>query len=303
MPSAAANQIRLSIKASTRHLLEINLAVLCISTSGMLGSYIALPPGPTIWWRCALAIGLLYGYCRYRGLNLRLPAGKSRWLIVLSGVLLAAHWVLYFYALQLAGVAVGMLSIYTFPAMTALLAPFLLGTPLRNYHLLLGLLVIGGVYFLTPDDLSLANERFIGLLAGLVSAFIYALRNILMKQQIGKMDGSALMLWQVGITLIVLLPFLYQSPGWPPAATWPYLIVLAVMVTTIGHTLFLRSLGNFDVTTASLLSSVQPVYGILLAMAFFGEIPTAASVIGGVLILAAVVVETLMVRRSAKNPN
>ena len=45
------------------------------------------------------------------------------------------------------------------------------------------------------------------------------------------------------------------------------------MVTTaIGHTLMVTSLKHFSVTTASIISSLQPVYGIIMAFLFLSEI-------------------------------
>lgn len=261
----------------------------------MLGRYVPLPPGPAIWWRCALALGLLYGFCRWRGLDLRLPAGHRGRLILFSGVLMAFHWVTYFYALQLAGVAIGMLAVFTYPAITTLLAPLMIGERLRGTHVGLAVLVLIGVYFLVPGEMDLADDGFVGLLCGLLSAAIYSVRNVLMKQEIARTDGTVLMVWQVVVSVVVLSPFLLQYPRLPTAAAWPYLIGLAVLVTAIGHSLFLRSFAYFPITTASLLSCIQPIYGILLTLVFFREVPAASSLRGGALILVAVVGETLRV--------
>lgn len=288
------------ITANTRHLLEINLAMLCISSSGILGRYVPLDPGPAIWWRCFLAALLLYGYCRYKGFALGIGRGKQLGAVLVSGVLVAIHWVTYFYALKLSSVAVGMLAMFTYPAMTTLLEPLLTDKKLETHHLLLAGLVVLGVYFLAPGDFNLDNEMFIGMLFGLGSALIYSLRNIMMKSQVKRLNGSVVMLWQVMVSLVVLAPVLFFSPAVPSLEAAPYLIGLALVTTAIGHTLFLGSFRHFSISSASLLSCVQPVYGILLGVLFFKEIPTWTSVIGGILILSAVVVEALRTVRMAR---
>jgi drug/metabolite transporter (DMT)-like permease len=265
--------------------------MLCISSSGAAGRYIPLDPGPTIWWRCLLAVVLLFAYCKIRGLDLRVVGRKRQLTVALSGVLMAAHLVTYFYALKLSSVAIGMLAVFTYPTMTTLLEPFLLKKKIQPYHIGLAGLVMVGVYFLVPGDIDLSNDTFVGLLFGLASAFIYSLRNIMMKTQVDSVHGSVLMFWQMVASVIVVVPALWFSPGFPPLTAVPFLISLALITTAIGHTLFLASFKHFSISTASLLSCVQPIYGILLGVLIFGEFPAWTSVIGGVLILSAVVVE------------
>ena len=265
--------------------------MLCVCSSGVLGRYVPLEPGPAIWWRCFLAGLLLWAYCRYRGFTLGIGRGKESWAVLLSGVLMAVHWVTYFYALKLSSVAVGMLAIFTYPAMTTLLEPLLTDKKLEPHHLGLAGLVVVGVYFLAPGDFSLENDMFIGMLFGLFSALIYSLRNIMMKAQVKRLNGSVVMLWQVMVSAVLLLPFLFFSEAVPSLEAVPYLVCLALVTTAIGHTLFLGAFKHFSISTASLLSCVQPIYGILLGVLFFREYPAWTSLIGGGLILLAVVVE------------
>ena len=104
-----------------KHLLELNLAILVISTSGALGKYISLSPPIIIWGRCFLATLFLGIFIRYKKINLKITNKKDLQTIVISSLFLWAHLVTYFYALHLSNVAIGMLSLFTFPVITALL--------------------------------------------------------------------------------------------------------------------------------------------------------------------------------------
>ena len=132
---------------------------------------------------------------------------------------------------------------------------------------------------------------------GVLSAFLYALRNLLMKSKVAKYNGSLLMSYQTGIVGFLLLPALIFTNSNELLSQWEALVTLALLTTAIGHTLFLISLKHFTVTTASILSSVQPVYGILMGMIFLSEIPTWSTVFGGVLILTAVMFESVRTYR------
>lgn len=265
--------------------------MLCISSSGAAGRYIPLGPGPTVWWRSLLAVVLLFAYCKYRGFDLNIGGRNRRLMVATAGVLMAGHVVTYFYALKLSSVAIAMLAVFTYPAMTTLLEPLLLKQKVQPHHIGLGGLMLVGVYLLVPGDIDLANDTFLGLMFGLLSALIYSLRNIMMKKQVASIHGSVLMFWQMVVTVVVVAPALWFSPDLPSLTAVPFLVSLALITTAIGHTLFLGSFKHFSISSASLLSCVQPVYGILLGMLIFGEFPAWTSVIGGALILSAVVVE------------
>ncbi len=270
-----------------------------IGTSGMLGRFVPLDAIPAVWWRAAIAMVLLAIFCRWKGFSFRIEDPKRRGLVVLSGVLMMAHWVLYFYALKLSSVAIGMLSIFTYPAMTTLLEPLLLKQRFQVRHLFLAGLVIVGIYFLAPS-FSLKDGATLGLVLGLCSALVYSLRNILMKTQVDSIQGSVMMTYQTAITAICLLPALFFFDAVPTTEAIPYILGLGLLTTAIGHTLLLACFRYFSVSTVSLLTCVQPVYGILLGMLFFKEIPGLSAVLGGALILSAVAVEAVATVRAQR---
>ncbi|MEN0048128.1 MAG: DMT family transporter [Bacteroidota bacterium] len=277
------------------HLLELQLAMLCISTSGALGRYITLPPALTIWWRALFALFFLGVFCWWKGYSFRFGNAKNARIILLTGILMAAHWVTYFYALQLSNVAIGMLSIFTYPVMTALLEPIMLKTKFQGIQLLLAGMVLLGIFFLVPE-LNLDNSITQGVLMGLLSAFVYSIRNILLKTKVADFNGSVIIFYQMIVTLVIVAPALFLYTSSEVATFVPQLIALGLVTTAIGHTLFLNSFKHFSVSTASIMSSVQPIYGILLGMLFLKEFPNWQSIIGGALILLTVVIESRRVK-------
>jgi len=193
------------LKNNTKHILEINLAMVLISTSGVLGRYIDLPPAVTIGIRAFGAMLLLAVFVKWKRLSFKLKR-EDIFIILLSGILMGGHWITYFYSLQLSNV----------------------------------------------------------VLVGLLSALCFAVRNLLVKSKIKTYNGSVVMWYQVLVVSIVLIPayFLFEYDFDNVVAQLPYISILALVTTAIGHTLFLFSLKHFSVTTASLMSSMQPIYGI-----------------------------------------
>jgi drug/metabolite transporter (DMT)-like permease len=272
------------------HLLEINLAMVFVGTSGALGRYVDLPVPVTIASRAILAFLALLFFCKWKGISLRIKPAH-RVVVLGSSILMGLHWISYFYSLQWSSVAIGMLSLFTYPVLTAFLEPLLLKTPFQKIHVLLGAMVLAGIFLLSPE-LKFENSNTLAIGIGVLSALCYALRNLVLKAKVTEYHGSALMVYQTGIIGVILLPaFLYIDFD-IVIGQWQGLVALAVITTAIGHTLFLMTFRHFSITTLSILSSIQPVYGILIGAIFLNEIPALTTVFGGMLILGSVVIES-----------
>ena len=273
-----------------KNLSGLLLATLFISTSGVLGRYIALPTEIIIWFRAFLAMIFLYIFCKYKKIDLTIKSSKDYLPFFISGVFMAAHWITYFYALKLSNVALGVLSLYTFPIIIALLEPLFLKVKFNPIYIILGLMVLTGLYILTPD-LNIESNQVKGILFGIFSAFCYAIRILILKKQVSNYNGTMLMFYQTVIISILLLPTLFFMDLSGLETQLPYLLLLALLTTAIGHSLMLHSLKFFSASTASIISSLQPIFGIILAFLFLREIPTWNTFWGGSLILLTVVIE------------
>lgn len=285
-------------KSVITHILELNVAVLFISTSGVLGKYIELPVPVIIFLRSLLAGIILYAYCKIKKISIGVLS-KDRTSIILGGLFLGAHWITYFYAVKYSNVAIGMLTLFTFPAITTLLEPLFTKSKFKWIHLLLGTLVLVGVFLLTPS-FDYENDDFIGVCFGIVSALFYSIRIIMLKTKVKTYNQSALMFQQLLIISIVLIPTYFTMDRSNLLEYLPSTLLLAIITTAIGHTLFVYSLTYFSAASASLISSLQPIYGILLAMIFLSEYPNLQTILGGLVIISTVLIES---RRLLKTTN
>lgn len=275
-----------------KNLSNLLLATVFISTSGVLGKYIALPTEIIIWFRASLAMVFLYVYCTYKKIDLRIYSKKEYLPFFMSGVFMAAHWVTYFYALKLANVALGILSLYTFPMLTALLEPFFFKMKFDPIYIALGLLILAGVSFLVPE-FNLESTQVKGILFGVFSALCYAIRILILKKHVANYNGTMLMFYQTVIITVLLLPTLFFMDLSGLQSQFPFLLLLALLTTAVGHSLMLHSLKFFSATTTTIISSLQPIFGIGLAVFFLNENPNFNTYLGGGLILITVVIESV----------
>ncbi|WP_369820285.1 EamA family transporter [Tenacibaculum sp. SG-28] len=124
-------------KDHTKNIGGLLLATFLISTSGVLGKYIAMPTEVIIWCRAFLAMIFLGIYLTINKVSLAVKSPKHKLPFLLGGILMAIHWVTYFYALKLSNVAIGMLSLFTFPVLIAFLEPLFLKVKFNPIHLFL----------------------------------------------------------------------------------------------------------------------------------------------------------------------
>ena len=284
---------------SFKHILQLNIALILIGTAAPLGNYISLPPEISIFSRCLFAFIIIGIYIKFKNISIKFNGSKDGWSFIFCAFLQGGHWITYFYALQLAGAGLGVISIFTFPIFTTLLEPVIRKTVFNPKHLFLGLLVLIGLYVLTPE-FNMGNQTTLGISFGILSAVFYSIRNILMKKHVGNYNAIMLMFYQTGMVTIMLAPILFLL-NWKTDAYFaelPYLIFLGIVTTALGHTYLVNTFKHFSATSVSLLSCIQPIYVSIMAFFFLKEIPTLSTIIGGSIILSAVILESFISKKN-----
>lgn len=287
---------------SNANFIQLFAAIIIMSSSGTLARSLDISAELAIWTRCILGAVVLFGIIKWMKLPLGVGKGRPLKMVVISTILMTIHWVTYFYALYYSSVAVGMLSLFTYPVMTALLEPLIVKSKFNLGDLILALIAFIGLYFLVPE-FDLDNQVTQGVLFGLLSAFTYSLRNLILKLYVKDHSGITLMFMQLlGVALMLTPVVFYYGVGHSfvgIAHDWMPLLLLGVVTTALGHTIFVMSFKNFSITTVSILSTLTPLIGIGLGMLFLNEYPEGKIWIGAGLISVAVVAESLKSMRNS----
>ena len=164
-------------------------------------------------------------------------------------------------------------------------------------HIILGFMVLLGIYILIPN-FNIESTQVKGILLGVFSALCYAIRNLILKNHVANYNGTTLMMYQTAILTVLILPAIFFMDTSNIATQFPYILLLALVTSAIGHSLFIGSLKYFSVSTASIIGSSQPVFGIIIAFIFLNEIPTLNTFFGGSLIIATVIIESIRSRKT-----
>ncbi|EIK93685.1 drug/metabolite exporter family transporter [Pseudomonas sp. M47T1] len=208
-----------------------------------------------------------------------------------AGGLLAAHWVSFFIAVKMAGVAVATLGFASFPAFTVVLEGLVFRERIRGHEIMLVLLVSVGLVLVTPT-FDLASQATNGLLWAMFSGLTFAVLSLVNRAGGSRVPPVQAALCQNAVVALCLLPAAWPQLPAVSALDWWWIGLLGVFCTGLAHSLFVASLAVIKARTAAVVFALEPVYGIAFAWAIFREAPTVQMLLGGVLILVAIVMST-----------
>lgn len=110
----------------------------------------------------------------------------------------ALKWspITYFHAIQISTVAVGIISLYTFPIMTSFLEPLFDREMVQFGNIIRAAIVFAGILLIVPK-FELSNQTTAGVLWGLVSAALFSVRNITVRKKLGHLSSITVMCYQL----------------------------------------------------------------------------------------------------------
>jgi drug/metabolite transporter (DMT)-like permease len=205
----------------------------------------------------------------------------------------------YFAALERIDASLLALLLYTYPAMVTA-AAVALGRDRIDARRLTALALASGGLALVVAGAGAGALDPLGAALGIAAAVCYGTYILVSDGVVTRMRPgvlSALVCTGATVSLTIGSAALGQlRPGAVTPAGWGWLVCLAVVSTVAAVGLFFAGLHRVGPTTASILSTVEPLVTGLLAFLVFGETLTAVQVAGGALVLGAVVVLNLRLR-------
>lgn len=269
-------------------LTSAHITALLFGLTGIFGALIHASASVITFGRAAFALLALAVFAQLqerallRGLNLRKLS-----IYALSGLMLAAHWVTFFIAIKVGGVAVATLGFASFPAFITLLDMAVFRDRPHLAEALLLLLVTLGLVLVTPS-FELANQGTVGLLWGLASGLSFALLAMTNRRATDGRNGVQVVFWQNATVALIMAPFAVFDLVELDAVDWTHLAILGVLCTAVSQALFVKSLKGLNARSAGMIISLEPVYAIACAWWLFHETPSWRMLAGATLIVLAI---------------
>lgn len=217
-----------------------------------------------------------------------LPRGRVLAGFGLMGALYTAQSQCYFTALMHASSGLVALLLYVYPVLVTILAMLFGWEKLNRRTFVLLAIAVGGLAITLGGNL---EGEPLGVLLGLLAAGVYAVYILI---------GGRLTLGTdpLAATLIVLMAAalgngtlaLASGAALPSGtSTWLAILAIALFSTVIAIAAFLAGVKHVGPARASIISTMEPVITIGLGVALLGESVSAGQLVGGAMVLTAVV--------------
>jgi drug/metabolite transporter (DMT)-like permease len=265
-----------SRNSSPGYLIGLTATVL-LSFTGILISYLnrtyQLPSLVLAFWRDVfVACGLLVAFALFSRRRFRLQ--PSLWsFFLLYGLSLSLFNSMWTFSVQFNGAAIATVLAFSSPAMTAVLAHFILQEQISRIKVLAILLSLTGIVLVSgAADPAAWKVNTAGIAFGLLTGFFFACYNMIGKTSSNKgIDPWSTMLYgfSSAVGFLFLFNLLMNSLGGEPALSnflwlgsawsgWTILILLGIGPTIGGFGLYLVSLGYLSATVANLIGALDP---------------------------------------------
>lgn len=280
---------------NNKSLIEIHIAVLLFGMSGLFGKFLSLPPMIIVLGRVVFSSIFILMLILFRKTSIKLRQKKDYFYLILMGMILAVHWSTFFHSIQISTVAIGLLTFSTFPVFVTFLEPYFFREKIRLSDIVVAVVTFTGVVLVLPG-FQLESDMTQGVIWGVVSGFTYAILSILNRKYVKEYSSTVIAFYEQAVAAIVLLPFLFIQKPVFQTTDIRLLILLGIVFTGISHTLFINGLKNVRTQAAGIISALEPLYGIILAIFLLREIPSFREIAGGIIILGTVFYSTMSSR-------
>lgn len=283
----------------TQSLLAVHLVAVLFGATGVLGELITADPAFITWGRAAFAVVALALFGR---LLLAQPRSSlishGRWgMLLVSGIVLALHWVTFFISVKVGGIAIATLGFASFPAFITLIEWGLLREAVTRAEWVRLWLVSLGLLLITPS-FELSNLGTEGLLWGLLSGASFGVLAVLNRRYLSAVNAFAVAGLQNAVVFLVMSPWVVGSLPRISLANWLWVAALGVLCTGLAHLLFVSSLRHLPARSAGLVVALEPIYAIAFAWWFFSQEPTLRTLLGAALIILTILSASLALQKA-----
>lgn len=292
--------------AQYKNILLLHLIVLIFGFTAILGKLITIESDLLVWFRMGIATLVLAAYIAFTKASLKMKKGGI-WKTVLTGFVIAAHWIFFFEAINQSNVSITLAAISSTSLFTSLLEPIVFKRKLLWYEVILGGAAIVGLYFIFKFEL----DNKLGLILGLISAALAATFTVINGTLIKQYDSQKISLYELGGGFLAVTAYLIFFKGFPAmselalsSSDWMYILILAVVCTAFAFVVSVEVMKELTPFTVSLTINLEPVYGIILAIIIFGaDEKMSTGFYAGALIILSTLFANVLIKKWLKKKN
>lgn len=278
-------------------LLYIHLSVMLFGFTGLFGKLIPLPSMVLVFYRVLIAAFFFVCIALLKKESLQLKSRSEFLKLFLLAFILSAHWVSFYYCIQIASVTVGVITFSSFLIFNCIFDPVITGHKMKPLNIFFSFISLIGIVLAIPSY-SFSNASIWGFGVGSLSGLTYSLLNILNGKYLKTISMMKTISYQYIFSSIILLPTIFFVDYALTDTTIAYLLVFGLVFTVLAQYMYTDALKYVRATTASIIVSMETVYGILAAVLILHEMPNGRTIVGALLIVLSTIIISINNRKA-----
>lgn len=264
--------------------LSLQVIVVLWGLTALLGHAIEIDAIPLVWYRLLIVVGVLAIYVPARGISFRIPH-EAALRYSLIGAIIGLHWLCFYGAIKVAGIATAVLALSTITFFTSLIEPIVFRRRVIAAEVVIGAIVVGAAALIIQYEL---HASAMGLALSLGSALLAAIFGTLNGRLAHDERPERLMLYELVAALIVVSLFMPWQFVVPSSSDLGWLTVLAIACTVIPQVWIIYVLRTLSPFTVALTVNLEPVYSFSLAAVLLGQTLSVRFYVGAAVLFALV---------------
>lgn len=291
------------MSANISDLFHLHFIVLVLGFTGVLGRLISISAFELVWYRMALSsLGMLVWLLFTK--QLVVPTVKQISKYLLTGSVVALHWICFFGSIKASTVSVALACFAATTLFVSLIEPLLGRRKISYLELVLGVVIIGALLIIFKFE----THYYIGIVLGVLAALLGAVFMVLNKQfQLSDKAVTITLYEMIGgfLTLsLFIIPYAsFESLNFTLQGNdLLWILILAFVCTCYAFMASIKVMRSLSAYQVVLTINLEPVYGIILAYIVYkdAELMTPQFYLGTLILVFTVILYSIIKKNGLK---
>nr|WP_087946644.1 DMT family transporter [Robertmurraya massiliosenegalensis] len=270
--------------------LILAIGVISVSTSAIMVKVSTAPSEVIAFYRLFFSVLIMLPVFLLKYANELRLITKRDWLFsLIAGVFLAFHFILWFESLNYTSVASSTVLVTLQPLFAFVGTYVFFKEKFTMRAILCGIMAIIGSFIISWGDFKISGSALFGDILALIACALitaYLMFGQTVRKRVSLITYTFVVYAISAVTLFVYVLILGRPLTNYPTSDWVYFVLLAIIPTLLGHTLFNWSVKWLSTSTISMAILLEPVGATVLAYYLLNEKIMLTQIVGGLIVMA-----------------
>lgn len=214
-------------------------------------------------------------------------------LVIAQGALLTMGSLFYFYSLKYLSAGVATVIFFFYPVLVSCLAVPIYKEKIKPRLILALLLAIAGIIMVSGIDRGFSGIAYPGVILALLACLSYAIYSLIGQKTVAETDPISVTATLSLIAVIIIAFFSNRELIFLYHLSFNQILIgltMAVLNTLLAVLFFLKGVKKIGAARASIISTAEPPFCLLLAFLILGETLTLLQLLGSLLVFTSMII-------------